>query len=98
MKAAVIDGLLAVLVLSTWLGVLAFLRLRNTLDRLHCVTFVNVVCGLCVVVAAFVADGLADRPLKILVLAVVTLINGAGLSHAVGRALWLRWMPEQAKE
>lgn len=98
MKAAVIDALLVILVVSVWLGTLGFVRLRNTLDRLHCVTFVNAVCGLCIVIAAFVSDGLADRPLKILVLAVVTLLNGAGLSHATGRALWLRWKPEQAKE
>jgi multicomponent Na+:H+ antiporter subunit G len=81
---------LAVLLLAAWLGAAGFARLRAPLDRLHCVTFVNVAGGGALFVAALLSDGLSIRVCKILLMVIGALIAGAALSHATGRALVLR--------
>lgn len=86
----VIDILLGVLVAATWLGCMGFARLRMPLDRLHCATFVNAVAGLMLAVITFAADGASDRAFKVLLIVAVSLVSGAALSHAVGRALIYR--------
>lgn len=86
MKIA-IDVLLAVTVLAAWLGSAGFARLRAPLDRMHCVTFVNVVAGGAMTISAFLADGASNRAFKILLVAGIALIAGAAMSHATGRAL-----------
>ena len=90
MKAIAIDVLLGISVFAAWLGCVSFARFRSPFDRIHCVTFVTAASGLALVIAAFVADGLSDRALKILFLALVALVNSAALAHATGRALLLR--------
>jgi multicomponent Na+:H+ antiporter subunit G len=86
----VLFGLLGLAVLCAWLGAAGYLRLRNVLDRLHCVAFVNATVGLLLTIAAFVSDGASDRALKIALLTGIALVNGAVLSHATGRALLFR--------
>ena len=90
MTSIIIDGLLALAVLTCWLGAAGFARLKSPLDRLHCVTFVNAGAGLAILIAAFAADGVSTRALKILVLNAAVLASGAALAHATGRALLLR--------
>ena len=85
-----VDVLLALLVGATWLGCLGFARLRRPLDRLHCATFVNASGGLLLAAVAFAADGASDRAFKVLLTVAVSLVSGAALSHAVGRALIYR--------
>jgi len=80
----------ALAVASAWIGCLGFLRLRDPLDRLHCVTFCNVVSGFMLLLAALLNDGAASRPLKILLIWVITIIAGALTSHATGRAVHAR--------
>jgi len=92
-----IDILLSFMVAAAWLGVAGFLRLRTTLDRIHCVTFVNAMAGMALTVVAFISDGPSDRALKILLLTVVSLLVGASLSHATGRALLLRGSAPEAE-
>jgi multicomponent Na+:H+ antiporter subunit G len=84
------DILLAILVLAAWLGCAGFARLRTPLDRLHCAAFVNAVSGTALTIAAFVADGVSDRALKVLLITGLSLLAGAAMSHATGRALLLR--------
>jgi multicomponent Na+:H+ antiporter subunit G len=86
----VVDILLAIAVLAAWLGAIGSLRLARPLDRLHCVTFVNVASGAAILLAAWVADGPSARVLKIIWLIVVLLLGGAALTHATGRALIVR--------
>jgi multicomponent Na+:H+ antiporter subunit G len=88
--AVVLDMLLALAVLTCWLGVAGFARLKSPLDRLHCVTFVNAASGIAILVAAFIADGVSARTVKILLLNAAALASGAALAHATGRALLLR--------
>ncbi len=95
---AVITVLLAVVVGVVWLGCLGFARLRTPLDRLHCVAFVNAAAGTALCVAAFLADGPSTRAWKILLTVIVSLCYGAALSHASGRALWLRADAERGAE
>lgn len=85
-----IHGLLGLLVAVTWLGCLGFARLRSPLDRLHCAGFVNAAAGTLLAAVAFAADGPSDRAFKVLLSVAVSLLAGAALSHAVGRALLYR--------
>lgn len=97
MTRVVIDILLAVMVLAAWLGCAGFARLRAPLDRMHCVTFVNATSGTALVVAAFVADGPSNRAFLILLVAAISLLAGAAMSHATGRALLLRGSVPEAE-
>lgn len=82
--------LLTIAVAFVWLGCLGFARLGSAYDRLHCVTFAAVTGGFFVIMAAFVADGISDRALKILLFFLLTLANGAAVTHATGRAVMRR--------
>lgn len=97
MSRIVIEALLTVMVLSAWLGCAGFARLRSPLDRMHCVTFVNATSGTALVIIGFVADGPSDRAFKILLVAGVSLLAGAAMSHATGRALLLRGSAPEAE-
>jgi multicomponent Na+:H+ antiporter subunit G len=77
-------------VAMAWLGVIGLSRMRGALDRVHCVTFVNVAAGGAITVAAFLTDGISDRSLKILLIFVVNLVSGAAISHMTGRAVTQR--------
>ena len=87
---ALLAVLLAALVAVTWLGCLGFARLRAPLDRLHCAAFVNVAAGAVLVGVVFAADGPSVRAWKVLVAVVASVLGGAALSHAAGRALLYR--------
>ena len=73
-----IAALLIVAVLFAWIGCLGFARFPSAYDRIHCVTFVAVTSGAAVTIAAFCADGLSDRALKIALFYALTVLNGAG--------------------
>lgn len=81
---------LSLLGLISLLAALGCLRLATPLARLHAVTFLNVVGGATLVVAAFITDGWGTRPLKCLAVWLTLLLAGSLLSHATGRALLLR--------
>ena len=70
----------------------------TTLDRMHCVTFLNATAGLAATVAAFVADGFSDRALKMLLITIVALVTGAALAHVTGRAVLIREAAEGREE
>lgn len=87
---ALVAGFLALAVAATWLATLALLRMPRALDRFHAVSFLNVATGVTVTAAAFAADGISGRSLKILLMMVLLMGFSAVLSHAAGRALLLR--------
>ncbi|HTJ89272.1 MAG TPA: monovalent cation/H(+) antiporter subunit G [Acidocella sp.] len=87
MKHIFILLLLAVAMLAAWLGSVGFVRLRAPADRLHCVTFVNAVCGAVILLATLLQDGATDRVGKILLIWLLMLISGALVSHATLRAM-----------
>ena len=82
-----IEILLAAATLCIWLGCAGYLRLRTTLDRIHCVAFVNATSGTALSAAAFVADGASSRALKIVLITLASLLIGAATAHVTGRAL-----------
>jgi multisubunit Na+/H+ antiporter MnhG subunit len=90
------DLLLAVAALSVWLACLGFVRLRGTLDRLHCATFAASTAGPAVLLAAFTSQGGSPSVVKVVFLLGCLLLSGAALSHAVGRAL--SWRDRQGAE
>jgi multicomponent Na+:H+ antiporter subunit G len=87
---AVIATLLALAVFASWLGALGFARLKDPLDRLHAVTFVNAATGLPILLAGLIADGASDRVAKLALLVAACLWSGAALAHATGRAIRAR--------
>lgn len=88
--SVVVVLLLALAVLSAWVGTIAFLRLDTTLERIHGVTFVNVVTIGSLTLAGFASRGLAPQTLKCALLWFINLIVSALLSHATARAIHLR--------
>ncbi|MCJ2137113.1 monovalent cation/H(+) antiporter subunit G [Methylobacterium sp. J-026] len=88
--SVVIGVLLSLAVAATWLSALALWRLPRALDRFHALAFLNVTASGLVTVAAFLADGISGRSLKILLMMVVYLSWAAVLSHVSGRAVLMR--------
>ena len=82
--------MLGIALVSAWLAAAAFVRLRTPLERVHVVTFVNVVTIGAITIAAFLADGVTAQTLKILFIWIINLGAGAVLTHATARALHLR--------
>jgi multicomponent Na+:H+ antiporter subunit G len=82
--------LLAVGVFAAWLGVIAFIRMPTPFQRLHAVSFVNVVAAAPIVTAALLSDGVSSRALKCLFMLFFVVLIGALLTHATGRALHFR--------
>ena len=80
MKALAVELLLGLGVLAAWLAAFGLWRMRAPLDRLHLVTFLAAGPGFAFLLAALVEEGVAARPLKLLLV-------GAGLAHAAGSAL-----------
>lgn len=83
-------ALLGVAVAAAWLATLAFVRLRTPFERLHAVTFLNVVGGGGITGAAFFVDGFSVRAFKCLAVWTITLAAGALLSFRTARALHMR--------
>ena len=90
-----IDALLALAVLAAWITGLAFLRYRSGYDRLHAITFFNLPGGGAITAAVVVSDGFTARTFQCVLIWLVVASAGALLSHAVGRALWLRGGDQQ---
>jgi multicomponent Na+:H+ antiporter subunit G len=87
------QALLALAVLSAWLGAAGFARLVWPLDRLHCVTFVNVTCGASILIAAALWGGSPDDVSKLALLLGALLVGGAAIAHATARAIVRRRAP-----
>ncbi|HEX5462299.1 MAG TPA: monovalent cation/H(+) antiporter subunit G [Steroidobacteraceae bacterium] len=93
MRALAVEVLLTLFVITVWLGAAGFARLAWPLDRLHCVTFVNITCGVLLLVAAGLWGGSADDVIKVALLLGALLIGGAAITHATARAIVRRRTP-----
>lgn len=82
--------LLGLSVAASLLGAVAFHRLATPLERLHAGSFATIVSGFPLVVAAFLTEGFAGRPIKLALLYVIIVVSGALANHAVARAIHLR--------
>ncbi len=90
MTAVAIGILLGLAVLCAVIGTLGFLRLRDTLDRMHCAVFVTTSVGFLLTVSAFLSDGASDRAIKMALITLFALLGGAASSHVLGRAMVAR--------
>jgi len=81
--------LLGIAVFAALLGALAFLRL-DPLERVHAVTFVNVLSGGAITIAACLGDGLTPRAAKVVAIWLLALLFGSLSAHVTGRAIHLR--------
>jgi len=86
-RALAVELLLGLGVLAAWLAAFRLWRMRAPLDRLHLVAFLATAPGLAFLLAALVEEGVAARPLKLLLVLLAMLLIGAGLAHAAGSAL-----------
>lgn len=93
LRTEAVEALLALLVAAAWLGAAGFARLARPLDRLHCVTFVNVTCGSLLLVAVGLWGGSADDVVKVALLLGALLVGGAAIAHATARAIVQRRAP-----
>ncbi len=90
-----IDALLALAVLVAWITALAFFRFRSGYDRLHAITFFNLVGGGAITAAVVISDGFTARSFQCVLIWLVVASAGALLSHAIARALRLRGEGQQ---
>jgi len=93
MRVRVVETLLALAVAATWLGAVALTRLAWPLDRLHCVTFVNIASGALILLAAALWGGSADEVIKAAILLGTLLVGGAAIGHSTARAIVRRRTP-----
>lgn len=93
MRTQVVAALLVLLVAAVWLGAVGFARLAWPLDRLHCVTFVNITCGALILAAAGLWGGAADDVIKVALLLGALLVGGAAIAHATARMIVQRRAP-----
>jgi multicomponent Na+:H+ antiporter subunit G len=92
-RAQALEAWLALLVLTAWLGVAGFLRLAWPLDRLHCVTFVNITGAGLILIGAGLSGGSPDDLIKVAILLGTLLSGGAAIAHATARAIVRRRAP-----
>jgi multisubunit Na+/H+ antiporter MnhG subunit len=88
--SALTDALLGLAVFSAWVGAFTFLRFDTPLERIHPVTFFNVVTLGLLTLAGFTSRGVTPQTLKCVLLWLTNITVGALLSHAVARAIHLR--------
>lgn len=85
-----LDSLLGLVVLASLIGAVALVRLETPFEKLHTGSFIGAAGGIALMAAGFVADGVTDRSLKLVLIVVVLLIAGAAANHATARALHFR--------
>ncbi|MBB2206119.1 monovalent cation/H(+) antiporter subunit G [Gluconacetobacter takamatsuzukensis] len=83
------------LVIVAWLAVFGFLRLRETLDALHAVAFLNVAGSIMLTLVCVTVDGLSTRTIKCALVALLFVFGGAVVSLMIGRAYLHRVAEEE---
>lgn len=86
----VADLFLGICVLMAWLGTFAFVRLDTPLERVHAISFINITVVGSLVIAGFLGQGVTPQTLKLCFIWIAMVLIGALLSHATGRAIYLR--------
>ena len=90
-------GLLAIVVVACWLGVLGMWRMREPTQALHYLSLPAAAGGLALVVAVFVEEGNNPASYKTMLIVVVLLAINSVVTHATARAFRAReighWVP-----
>lgn len=97
MSQIAIDLLLALVVLSCWVGVIGMLRMRQAIQALHYLTLPATVGILALTIAVFLESGLHATAIKTLLIALILFSINSVVTHATARALRTRelghWQP-----
>lgn len=90
-------GLLAIVVVACWLGVLGMWRMREPTQALHYLSLPAAAGGLALVIAVFVEEGNNPTSYKSALIVVVILAINSVVTHATARAFRAReighWEP-----
>lgn len=90
--------LLAGVVLTSWLGVIGMLRMREPMQALHYLSLPACVGSVFLTIAVFVETGNSNTSWKTLMLTVLLLAANAIVTHAIARAFRTRelghWEPK----
>lgn len=93
----VLDGLLGIVVLACWIGVVGMLRMRHPLQALHYLTLPATFGMFALTIAIFLEDGFGSAAVKTLLIALVFLAINSVVTHATARAFRARelghWEP-----
>ena len=96
--AVLLDGLLGLVVLACWLGVLGMLRMREPMQALHYLTLPATAGIIALTLAVFLETGASATTLKTLLIALILLGINSVVSHATARAFRTRqlghWQPQ----
>ncbi|WP_037281352.1 monovalent cation/H(+) antiporter subunit G [Rubellimicrobium mesophilum] len=90
MRDLIITVLLVAAVVTSWLGTVGFVLLKDKFDRLHSIGFVTVVSGFLITVAAVAHEPLSALALKQVAFYVAALTLGGVLTHAIARSFRVR--------
>ncbi|GAC1358335.1 MAG: hypothetical protein NVSMB3_05340 [Acidobacteriaceae bacterium] len=97
LHAVLLDTLLGVTVLSTWIGVAGMLRMREPMQALHYLSLPGTIGVLALAAAVFVESGASSQAWKTLLIAVILLGFNSVVTHATARAFRTRqlghWQP-----
>ncbi len=90
--------LLALTVLSCWIGIVGMLRMREPMQALHFLSFPACVGSVLLTVAVFIESGSSNLAWKTLLISVMLLTANSVVTHAVARAFRTRelghWKPQ----
>ena len=97
LHAFVTDALLAIVVLTCWVGVLGMWRMRQPMQALHYISLPGSLGVIVLSIVVFVEEGNTQASWKTLLVAIVVLAINAVVGHAIGRAFRTRelghWEP-----
>jgi multisubunit Na+/H+ antiporter MnhG subunit len=95
--AFIVDALLALIVLTCWLGVFGMWRMKEPTQALHYLAIPATAGSLALTIAMFVEEGLSSAPFKMLFITVILLAINSVVTHATARAFRVRelghWEP-----
>ncbi|HEX3818041.1 MAG TPA: monovalent cation/H(+) antiporter subunit G [Chthoniobacterales bacterium] len=78
--------LVSLALLAEWLCLFGLLVMRNPYDRLHAIGPANILPPLLIAIAILADQGFSTGGIKAILIAVVMLISGPLLTHAIARA------------
>lgn len=95
--AVLLDALLAVIVVSTWIGVIGMVRMRTPMQALHYLSVPASIGVIALTIAVFLETGSSPQAWKTLLIGVVLFAISSVVTHASARAFRTRelghWQP-----
>ena len=93
----IVDALLAIVVVTTWIGILGMVRMRAPMQALHFLSVPASLGVLALALAVFVETGVGPQAWKTLLIALLPFTMSAVVTHATARAFRTRqlghWEP-----